>query len=103
DLVPAILPNGGAIVVPILTHVGTKILIVTSGIASRGRSTQGEVTSKPSLFPPSSPSEISRPSITVLDLPELTVTKVVDTVVRPNGKIDWLLAYHINYLQGAAQ
>jgi CHAT domain-containing protein len=46
---------------------------------------------------------VSRQSITLLDLPELTVRKLVDTVVRPNGRIDWLLAYHINYLQGAEQ
>jgi CHAT domain-containing protein len=103
DLVPAILPNGGAIVVPILTHVGSKILVVTREVRSRDRSTQSEVANQPSLFPSSSPSEAPRQSITVLNLPELTVSKVVDTVVRPNGKVDWLLAYHINYLQGAEQ
>jgi CHAT domain-containing protein len=103
DSAHAILPNGGAIVVPILTHVGTKILIVTSGVRSHDRSTQGEVANEPSVFAPALPSEASRPSITVLNLPELTLGKLVDTVVRPNGKIDWLLAYHINYLQGAEQ
>ena len=65
------------------------------------RSTQSEVAPTNQAYSHRPPVRGTAPvNRTVLNLPELTVSRLVDhTVVRPNGKIDWLLAYHINYLQ----
>jgi CHAT domain-containing protein len=66
---------GGAVIVPIITRLGAKILIVTG--ADRG--------------------------LTVVDVPELTTEKL-DVLVRGGEKTGgWLAAYNINYLQGAEQ
>jgi CHAT domain-containing protein len=94
--------NGGALVVPILTHVGTKILIATgeaapaqSGDASDPATSASPVRSNP-----------SRPSVTVLHLPELTVSKVAASLFapyRPDGTMNWRLAYAINHMSSDTQ
>jgi CHAT domain-containing protein len=76
-----IIATGGAIVMPILTKVGSKILIVTA--ASNGGS-----------------------SLAVVDLPELTTGKL-EVLMRgepkDRGTGGWLGAYNINYLEDAAE
>ena len=70
DRVRPLVIDGGAIVVPIITKIGTKILTVTA----------------------------SRPSPSVLDLPELTLERL-NVLIRGEGKNGgWLGAYRINYL-----
>jgi hypothetical protein len=83
DLVPAILPNGGACGThshPCGQNPGRYARSDPATARRRARSPTNR------LFPSSSLSEAPRQSITVLNLPELTVSKVVDTVVRPNGR-----------------
>ena len=71
----AAVSTGGAVVVPVITKVGAKVLIVTA--AANGP--------------------------TVLDLPQLTTDRL-NELLRGDGKSGgWLRAYTINYLQGTEQ
>jgi CHAT domain-containing protein len=93
--------NGGALVVPILTHVGTKILIATgeAAPAQSGDASDPAASASPRSQP-------SRPSVTVLHLPELTVRKVVDSLFepyRPDRSMNWRLAYAINHMSPDTQ
>jgi hypothetical protein len=90
---------GGALVVPIVTHVGTKILIA----AGETTPAQSDSAADPAT---SASSKSSRPAITVLHLPELTVNKVVDSLFaphRPDGTMNWRLAYAINHMSPGTQ
>jgi CHAT domain-containing protein/tetratricopeptide (TPR) repeat protein len=75
ESVRQVIPEGGAIVVPIITEAGGKMLIIVAGR--------------------------DRPSITVLDLPNLT-GKRLDKLLRGDDKDgagdSWLGAYGIQYL-----
>ena len=77
----SIVAAGGAIVMPILTKVGGKILIVTAAGNSGG-------------------------SLAVVDLPEMT-TATLDVLVRgepkDGGTGGWLGVYNVNYLEDAAE
>jgi CHAT domain-containing protein len=73
-LMRTVLPKGGAIVAPIVTKIGGKVLIVTA--ASDG------------------------PAVTVLDLPDLTSDRV-EKLLRGDGQAGaggWFGAYNIQYL-----
>jgi CHAT domain-containing protein len=85
----AIVGGEGAMVVPIVTNVGTKLVIVVSGSAAgRGGETQYDA---------------SRGSVAVLDLPTLTTDRLDKLMRGDNGTGGWLSAYNINYLQSADQ
>jgi CHAT domain-containing protein len=64
-----LLPKSGALVLPLVTKVGGKILVVTKG----------------------------DPRITVLDLPELN-SENLDVLIRGGKTGGWLGAYNINYI-----
>src|SRR5262249_33490459 len=69
----------GAVVVPIVTKYGAKVLIVTDGIQGAG----------------------SDAAFTIVDLPELTAQRL-EALIRGDGKsAGWIGAYNINYLQGS--
>jgi CHAT domain-containing protein/tetratricopeptide (TPR) repeat protein len=74
--------EGGAVVVPIVTKLGGKLLLVTDG-PSKGSGRQG---------------------LTAINLPDLTTDKV-DVLIRGDGRDGkaggWLGAYNINYLDEA--
>jgi hypothetical protein len=70
----AIAGSGGAVVVPVVTKVGGKILILTNAVRPSGRSPPTE---KPAWSPTS--------SLTVLDLPELTTGRL-NALMRGDGK-----------------
>ena len=92
--------SGGALVVPILTHVGSNILIVTREAGPRDDA--GDSTASAA----STPSKASRLSVSILHLPELTVSKVVDSLFepeRPDGTMNWRLAYAINHMSPGTQ
>jgi CHAT domain-containing protein/tetratricopeptide (TPR) repeat protein len=79
----ALAGKGGAVVVPIVTRFGGKLLIVTSGSASGGGATRSDPQ-----------------GLILVDLPELTTGRI-DGLVRGADKTSgWLGAYRINYLQG---
>jgi CHAT domain-containing protein len=102
----AIIADGGALVAPILTHVGVKMLIVTSSLKPPAAGAPSDADAETSTLSPSPPPEPARPIVSIVDMPELTLTKLVDAVYRPygpDGKMNWRLAYHINTLQGAEQ
>jgi CHAT domain-containing protein len=66
-----VVPEGGAVVVPIVTRLGGKVLIAANGSRPAG----------------------SDPIITVVDLPQLTSARL-DQLMRGDGKTDgWLGAY----------
>ena len=68
----ALVASGGAVIVPVVTKFGAKLLIVTG----------------------------LKQSVTLVDLPQLTMDKL-DLLVRGDGKTSgWLGAYNIHYLQG---
>jgi CHAT domain-containing protein len=95
-----VVASGGALVVPILTHVGSSILIVTGEAGPR------DDAGDPAASAASTPSKPSRLSVSILHLPELTVSKVVDSLFepyRPDGTINWRLAYAINHMSPGTQ
>jgi hypothetical protein len=80
----AAVTSSSAIVVPILTKVGGKIIIVFSATTPSAKS--------PSARRPQSP------LLTVLDLPELTTDRI-NVLLRGDGRTGgWLAAYNINSL-----
>ena len=85
----ALLPQGGAIVIPIVTEFGSKFLIVadahqtclTDALALHGASR-------------------NHPILTILDLPELTTARVEEFLKGPRNDPapgGWLAAYNQNY------
>ena len=86
----AVVATGGAVVVPIITKVGGKILIVARP-------------NGPSPSSNKSRPEGVAPSLTILDLPGLT-TERLDLLLRGDGKDGktggWLGAYNIHYQGG---
>jgi CHAT domain-containing protein/tetratricopeptide (TPR) repeat protein len=70
---------GGAIVMPIVTQHGGKLIVLTK--AARGS------------------------DLTVVDMPELTPIRLSELLVGPPGNLPagWIAAYFINYLQGEEQ
>jgi CHAT domain-containing protein len=100
-----IVAAGGALVVPVVTHVGTKILVVTRNASAR-TPTQSDGPGGPTALPSPAPPAPLRPSISILHLHELTVGKLVEAVFKPyspDGRMNWALAHSINYLEGDEQ
>jgi hypothetical protein len=101
-----LVPAGGAIVVPIVTDIGGKLLIVTKGVASGGVRPSGSDTMGKSPEPTnkSAGPTVSDPkglTPAVIDLPELTAQRL-GRLMRGDGKVGasggWLGAFNVQYL-----
>jgi CHAT domain-containing protein len=75
----AIAAGGGAVVVPVVTPLGGKILVMTKGARAA--------------------------IVTIIDLPELTTQRLADILVGSGdgSPAGWLGAYFVNYLEGDEQ
>lgn len=76
DEARAIAASGGAVVIPVVTSFGGKLLVMTKDGAA--------------------------PDVAIIDLPELTTQRLSDVLVGPSDgpPAGWLGAYFINYLDG---
>ena len=95
DQARAVAKTDGAVVVPIITKFGSKIIIV-------GGASSPRAAARPSSGSAQSP-QPNASALSVLDLPDLTADGL-EALVRGNASAKaggWLGAYNINYLQGA--
>ena len=103
--VRAVVPNGGAVVTPIVTRLGGKLLIVTvrsDAVAQRERRAKpaksgADATQTASTYAGTESSS----SVAVVDVPELMEGKLNTLILgdkNENRRGGWLYAYLINYI-----